>query len=229
MKELFFNFKYSFTSETGDVEGFRYIQNVFVEIYASDMEADDDEEVLIGKANLKLMLINQAIGDDFDMEELFDTDPELFFIGDQVFDLETNEFMANIQDRYLECTLNNNICILDRLVLIPEYRGYKISKKIIKDIVFHFKTACGLFVIQPFPLQFEGDNCLGEDPWEDKAWYQDLEKDKSKATKKLTAYCESLGFEPIKGCKNLLFYCPFFVNDKLDSIDMNEEVIIPDK
>lgn len=64
MKELFLSFKYSFCSGTGELEGERYIQNVFVEIYASDIDADDDE-VLIGKSRLKLMLINQAIEDHF--------------------------------------------------------------------------------------------------------------------------------------------------------------------
>lgn len=229
MKELFLNFKYSFTSQTGDLEGFRYIQNVFVEIYASDADADDEEEVLIGKSSIKLMLISQAIDDKFSLEELFDTDPELFFIGDQIYDMETGEYRTNIQNIYPECILNLNVCVFDRIVLIPEYRGYKISQRIVKDMIFHFKMSCGLFVMQPFPVQLRGDNSLGQDPWEDKAWFENYEKDRKKALKKMMAYCDSLGFKPAKGCKDLVFYSPFIVNSKLDIIDMNETITIPDK
>ena len=120
-----------------------------------------------------------------------------------------------------------NIGVLDRLVLIPEYRGYGISQKGIKDTIFHFMTACGLFVIHPFPLQFEGEHCMGEDTWEDKNWYKGLEKNEKKAFSKLTSYFQKLGFEKIKGMNDLLFYCPFFVNKKLDEIDLNELTVIP--
>lgn len=227
MKELFLSFKYSFCSGTGELEGERYIQNVFVEIYASDIDADDDE-VLIGKSRLKLMLINQAIEDHFSLSQLFDTDPDLFFVGDQVFDLENEDICQIVQDKYPECCLNSNICVLERLVLIPEYRGYGISQKVIKDAIFHFMTACGLFVIHPFPLQFEAEHCMGEDTWEDKNWYKGFEQDEKKAFKQLTAFYQKLGFEKIKGLESLLFYCPFYKNKKLDKIDLNELTVIRD-
>lgn len=228
MKELFLSFKYSFSSGTGELEGYRYIQNVFIEIYASDIEDDDEEEVLIGKSRLKLILVNQAIEDDFSLPQLFDTDPDLFFIGDRVFDLEKGEFHNTILENYQECFMNPNICVLDRLVLIPEYRGYGISKKVIKDTIFHFSTSCGLFVIQPFPLQFEGEHCIGEDTWEDKNWYKGLEKNEKKAFKQLTAYYQKLGFEKIKDFEGLLFYCPFYLNKKLKKVDLSELTVIPD-
>lgn len=226
MKELFLSFKYSFSSGTGELEGYRYIQNVFIDIYASDIETE--EEVLIGKSRLKLILINQAIEDHFSLPELFDTDPDIFFIGDQVFDLENENICSVILDKYPECSLSLNIGVLDRLVLIPEYRGYGISQKVIKDTIFHFMTACGLFVIHPFPLQFEGEHCMGEDTWEDKNWYKGLETNEKKAFKQLTAFYQKLGFEQIKGVEGLLFYCPFYKNKKLDKVDLSELTVIPD-
>lgn len=229
MKELFLNFKYTFGSETGDVEGFRYIQNVFVDIYATDVEADDEEEVLIGKLKLKTILMTQAIDDRYDLAEILDTDPDLFVISDKVFDGETEEPNSILQEEYPECMLNLNICVLDRIVLLPEYRGYGISKRVVKDVLFQFRTSCGMFVIQPFPLQFEGENCIGVDPWEDRSWYKDLEKNEKKAMKKLEAYCQSIGFKKIKGIDGLLFHCSFYRNLELEKVDMNEEIVIPNK
>lgn len=84
-----------------------------------------------------------------------------------------------------------------------------------------------MFVIYPFPLQLEGEHCICEDPWEDKNWYKGLEKNEKKAFSKLTSYFQKLGFEKIKGMNDLLFYCPFFVNKKLDEIDLNELTVIP--
>ena len=149
----------------------------------------------------------------------------------QILDLEPESdldiFKQSIIEKYPECCMNNNVCVLDRLVLIPEYRGYGISKKVIKDTIFHFSTACGLFVIYPFPLQLEGEHCICEDPWEDKNWYKGLEKNEKKAFSKLTSYFQKLGVEKIKGMNDLLFYCPFFGNMKLDEIDLNELTVIP--
>ena len=57
--------------------------------------------------------------------------------------------------------------------------------------------------------------------------FKEFEKNEKKAFSKLTSYFQKLGFEKIKGMNDLLFYCPFFVNKKLDEIDLNELTVIP--
>ena len=226
MKELFLSFKYSFSSGTGELEGERYFQTVFIDIYAEDADNEGDS-VLIGKSCVKVILLSQALENQYDLAELADMNRELGQILDLEPESDLDIFKQSIIEKYPECCMNNNFCVLDRLVLIPEYRGYGISKKVIKDTIFHFSTACGLFVIYPFPLQLEGEHCICEDPWEDKNWYKGLEKNEKKAFSKLTSYFQKLGFEKIKGMNDLLFYCPFFVNKKLDEIDLNELTVIP--
>ena len=55
MKELFLSFKYSFSSGTGELEGERYFQTVFIDIYAEDADNEGDS-VLIGKSCVKVIL-----------------------------------------------------------------------------------------------------------------------------------------------------------------------------
>ncbi|MFW6276036.1 MAG: hypothetical protein ACOC2M_05335 [bacterium] len=63
----------------------------------------------------------------------------------------------------------SNICILERIEIIPRFRGYNLAAKAIKDIVFHFSSNCALFVIQAYPLQFEAERS------EQSKWQKQLE------------------------------------------------------
>ena len=60
MKELFLSFKYPFSSGTGELEGERYFQTVFIDIYAEDADNEGDS-VLIGKSCVKVILLSQAL------------------------------------------------------------------------------------------------------------------------------------------------------------------------
>lgn len=224
MKELFLNFKYSFTSQTGDLEGYRYIQNVSVDIFAED--ADEEEEpVLIGKSSMKIILVDQIINEEYDIDEIIDFDNDFA----KVYRDDDYGFNDLVLEKYPDCLTSLNICVFETLVLMPEYRGYGISQKIMKDMTFYFRTGCALFVVTPTPLQFDKFYKIGEDAWEKKEWYDGFEKDQKKATQKVAAYFKSLGFDTIKGIKDSLYYSPIYRNDKLDNVDMNETVDIPDK
>ena len=83
MKELFLSFKYSFSSGTGELEGERYFQTVFIDIYAEDADNEGDS-VLIGKSCVKVILLSQALENQYDLAELADMNREL----GQILDLE---------------------------------------------------------------------------------------------------------------------------------------------
>lgn len=58
-----------------------------------------------------------------------------------------------------------------RLVLIPQHRGYCVGLVAMKVLIEQFRAGCGLVLIKPFPLKFEGDG-PSDDEWPPKAAFQ---------------------------------------------------------
>jgi len=219
MEDLSITIKYDFESGLGPMEGERYIRTINVNICADDYEQTTK---VIGKASFKIVYIDQAINAGYDFYEMFDSiDKYTIDFAVQLFDFEWNEVNEDILKYYKYDCHALNICMLDRIEILPEFRGHKIATKVIKDIVFHFSTTCGLFVLQVFPLQFEGHTGESDD------WHKQLnltlfESKEAVAFKRLSNYYRGIGFDKIPGYKNLLFYNPSRKNKKMDAIDLEE-------
>jgi len=59
-----------------------------------------------------------------------------------------------------------NLLILDRLELLPAYRGRGLGLRVLCEMIRRFSPGAGIVAMQPFPLQFQ--NRRGEvetDPW----------------------------------------------------------------
>ena len=76
MKDIYYDqdldieFRYQFCSFLGPLEEERYVQNIFVDIIKTD---DNGNEVqIIGKASIKIMLLSQALDDNYDIFQIFD-------------------------------------------------------------------------------------------------------------------------------------------------------------
>lgn len=219
MEELNIHFQYSFSSYIGIMEGTRYIQEIFVTIVNTD-ESGFKEEI-IGRSTLNIILLEQALNDEYNIEEIFDMSEYTYRIGSKIFNFRQGELKNDIQKYFDFNIIHSNICIMERLGIKPEYRGKGIARKLIKDIVHNWGSTCGLFVMQLFPLQGEPagyrHNELGIDLELEK-----MEPDMKKATKQLTAYYKSTGFVTIPGYKGLLFYTSAFSNEKMDAISLEE-------
>ncbi len=212
-------FKYQFESGTGPWGEDRYICDIKMEIYSHDENGNPQK--LIGKVEFKIIYIEQAINTGYNLYEIFDSYEYTFRHAQDFFDFEKEKINEAIQKFYNYGLYQPNICLLERIEILPEHRGYKIGAKATKDIIFHFGSGCGLFVIQAYPLQFESKNEEQDD------WQKQLELDKFSTQEKtafnqLKNYYKSFGFDEIPGYKNLLFYNPLFKNERLDVIDLEE-------
>jgi len=49
-----------------------------------------------------------------------------------------------------------NILILDRLEILPRFRGQQLGLQYVRAAISRFGIGCRLAAIKPFPLQFEG-------------------------------------------------------------------------
>jgi hypothetical protein len=219
MSDSFVTFKYQFDSGTGPLEGERYVRDIKMEIFSQD--EDGFPINLIGKVEFKIIYVAEAIDSGYNLYEIFDSDEYTFRHSQTFFDFKTGAVKEAIQKYYNYDIVQSNICILEKIEILPGYRGCKIGAKATKDIIFHFGSGIGLFVIQAFPLQFESKK-KELDEWQKQQELSSFPSQENIAFKKLSDYYKSFGFDKIPGYKDLLFYNPAIRNARFDAIDLEE-------
>ncbi len=225
-QEFDIKFRYQFCSFLGPMEEERYAQKIFVDIVKTDDSGNDIQ--IIGKASIKIMLLSQALDDNFDIFQIFDSDSYTMRIGEEIYDFDLRNIKEDLQRKLFgdDIMINPNICIFERMMILPEYRGLGIGAKFVKDRFHFFSSTCGLIVMQPYPLQLEAVGPNGRtDEFEKEMGYESMEKNVQKATKSLKDYYKSIGYISVRGYKDLMFLVPCKRNTSLDAINMNEMII----
>lgn len=203
-------FHYSFRSGLGPLDEGRFIKEHRVRLIAIDI--DSEEAVEIGKLEFLMIHLEHLMQTDLHPGQIFDMHSE--YLADQmvkIFDGDSGEYTIEILDHYHGDLPLFTICFIRDLQILPKYRGCGIGAKAIKDLVVHYGSGCGLFVIQPFPMQFETPGIRSENKALELELFAD---DEELAVYKLMAFCQRLGFEPIRGIDDLVFYNPKFINEK---------------
>jgi GNAT superfamily N-acetyltransferase len=217
-EDYFLTTEYNFSSSIGDQDPTRYLNQYFVRVKAHSLRMHD-EEVLIGRGQITLILIGLAINHGFDIFDVFDAKQTTLNLGEAIYDFEKYDYKDELQEYYNYELFTGNICFLERLELLPEYRGHGIGKKIIKGFTERFSDTCGLFAMKAFPLQLEQNHNI-DNNWYKKMCLNEFEKDDEKAKYKLYSYYRSAGFD--QPFNNEYFTMnPALRNDALDSIELN--------
>jgi len=218
LDEFSVTFDYAFSSGLGCYEHSRYVKEVVMGIMLTHYD-DDKKTEQIGQINFLIIYFDQAVASEYSLYDILDGHSEYLarFIFD-IVDFRRGDYSNKVRNHF-EDLMGGNICLIEKVTVNPKYRGYMIGAKAIKDLVFNYSAGCALFVLQPYPLQFEFEP----------ERYTDLELDKfevikSKAFNRLSNYYKKIGFEKIKGIKELLFYNPALTNKKFDAIDLEENV-----
>ena len=218
MEELSIIFKYDFESYPGPKEN-DYVRSINVKALKTNLESTDFEE--IGRARFYLVYIAQARNAQEDLAEVFDEHEYTFRHAQEFYDFEGDDFREEIQKFYNYEFVAPNVCILERLEILPKYRGLQIGKSLTADILFHFEDSCSLIILQPYPLQFEVKT-REKDEWRENLKLNAFEQDENKAFDKLTKYYQSWGFDNIPGIEGLLFYNPLLGNEKIATTNVSE-------
>ncbi len=217
MEDKFYEVEYQFTSELSEIEGNRYITTYSGKLFEKD-DSDDSKE-LIGKISLKFILLELALNEGYHYYEIFDTEGDIYEIGQEIFDFDSEELKEDIRMFYEEEIFSPDICIIQRIEIIEKYRGRGLGSKIIKDIYNRFASCCGLFVLKVFPLQFDSNfKKVKNTDWGRKLSLEQLGVDKEGAFYRLKAYYQKLGFNHIEGYEELMFINPYLINGKLDAV-----------
>ena len=196
-----------------------------MQMMLTDVEGNELEE--IGKMKFLMVYLDQALESELPLMVILDTHSA--YLASHIFkviDADFGEFDEKIMQHFDQVVVGSNVCLIEKIQILPQYRGFGIGAQAIKDLVFHFSSACGLIMLEPYPLQFESPLDVRENH---ALQLEKFEQDEEKATLQLMSYYQKLGFEAIEGIENLLFYNPAYRNGKLDNIDLEDGEIFKER
>ena len=114
-----------------------------------------------------------------------------------LYDSETASFKDELLVKAGDDIWSTNLLVVDRIEILPEFRGEGISKMIFQDAIRLFSPRTDLVAIKCFPIQFEA-KIPDHKPsaWEKMMELDKLDPNEKTATKRLMSFYESLGFIP---------------------------------
>lgn len=110
-----------------------------------------------------------------------------------LFNFKKNELKQSI-DKQFGGLIARDVLIIDQVQIFPQYRGKGLGLAAVWRFMDTFQGACGLAVMQPFPLQ-SNPLLAKEQKWFDEMGMSAFEKDEKLALEKLRSYWGRLGFE----------------------------------
>lgn len=197
IEDYYFKIDYSFSSfMNNDLMGEEptdFINEFSLSIYQVNEEKGMNN--LIGKGTVSLLLLNRAIDLGYPILDIFDATGSIMEMAEVVFSLEQEDDYWSKLDEFFEYEMptSYDTCFIERLELLPEFRGKGLGKWVVKNILERFYGSCGLVVVKAYPLQHESDPDISED-WKIKMKYENMETDLEQAQYKLFHYYQQLGF-----------------------------------
>ena len=89
---------------------------------------------------------------------------------------------------------NPNFLVLDRVELLPPYRGRDVGLLTILSLMERFAAGAGVVGMKPFPLQFEPEPRGSHTAWQKRLQLRKLSRDQRHSTEKLQTHYARLGF-----------------------------------
>jgi len=85
---------------------------------------------------------------------------EMAEVYETLFDPRTDELRKNVKELLGNVTYRN-ILVIDRVEILPAYRGIGLGLATIWDILQRHSAACGIVALKAFPFQFRSGNRSG--------------------------------------------------------------------
>ena len=208
-----FGFSIGFVSSAMVDEG---TDNYLIEVNGAILASGDDaENILAGKPRLFYADIEEASRAGYDLSLILDVRAETSpFI--QLFDPKTREFKESVR-RIADDPTTPNLMILDRIEILPAFRGKGLGPASLYRSIQQYGHGCGLIALKCFPLQFEAARRSGPDEWDQKMGTAEMGRNRRACRIKLETYYSRLGFERVTRTE-LMVMNPDFIRPGLSEL-----------
>jgi hypothetical protein len=129
--------------------------------------------------------------------EILDTYQHTFDYADVVLDSDETRFSRRLRNLLGNEIGNFNFLILDRVELLPKYRGNGVGLLVLRSLIERFGTGAGVVGMKPFPLQLEPTDAT-DSRWRSRLRLEQFPSDSKISTRKLRDYYHRLGFIPMR-------------------------------
>lgn len=152
---------------------------------------EDDEEILAAKCKYYFVDLDNSCES---AENLLDLRSELVpFIA--LYEPGSASFKDSFLGMMNYDIWHSNLLVIDRIEVLPVFRGKGLAKLIINDAINLFSSRADLVALNAFPLQFESNGPKYRPmKWARMMELNKLEGDERMANNRLSAFYESLGF-----------------------------------
>lgn len=218
LEDCSIEFQYTFSSGLGAYDEGRFVKDHFLQINLSDETGEVIEN--IGSLRFVIIYMDRVFESPHSFYDVLDAHSE--YLARHIFKVvncDNGDLDDKILSHYNYDIMGSNICFIENMQILPQYRCFQIGAKAIKDLLFHYASGCALFMLQPYPLQFETAESVQENHLLE---LEKFGKDENKALVKLKTYYQNIGFEEVKGIQDLLFYNPALQSNSLDSINLED-------
>ncbi|HYJ87184.1 MAG TPA: hypothetical protein VEW46_14075 [Pyrinomonadaceae bacterium] len=184
----------SSTSTWGEIEDYA----TCIEGTITAWEEMRDEDTLVGKLRLFYLDMGAILETNISVFDLFDIRSETAPFYSALIDTETGDLRSDLEKMLGEYIFGLNVLIVDRLEILPEFRGKNIGLECLRLCLQQYARGCGVVALKCFPLQFEGAE-LDDPAWRRKMQFGKLSRDHKRGSAKLKKYYASLGFKVLPG------------------------------
>lgn len=162
---------------------------------------DNDDRKFVGKFRAYYVDVERAIDKEEPIFDVLDAhSSHLAEYFEPIFGSEAPDFSNRLLELLDHEVLGNNFLILDRLEVLPQYRGKGLGLSVLRHMIARFSSGAALVAIKPFPLQFEtAPSIEAEKKWRARLKLDQLPTDEDVATEKLCQYYGKLGFLCLSG------------------------------
>ncbi|MBD5770749.1 hypothetical protein [Marinomonas colpomeniae] len=196
---------------TSLVEEFGEPDRLIYEYYGAINRVDEYEEsTRVGKFRAQYVDVVRAINEHEDIFEVMDChSSSMLEYFDPIFGKNSTGFSDLVMETLNHSINDENLLILDRVELLPEFRGEKIGLKALRHMMTRFSAGAGIVALKAFPLQYEAHR--DDDLWRSKLLLEDFESNQNFSIEKLKNYYEKLGFKRLPDTDIMIFSTAFII------------------
>jgi GNAT superfamily N-acetyltransferase len=182
----------------------------FLQEYEGTIEWEDPEggssKVALGAFRAYLIDIVGAVTEQESIDFVWDTTQSTWSAYEALFDVETGELTDAAKSAAFGTDYQHNegVLMIDRMAILPVHRGHGVGLLSMRTLIEQFRPACGVVMIKPFPLQFEGDGLLGEWPSNGELALDRYSQSMRTALGRLKRYYGRLGFKSVRGTEYMV-------------------------
>lgn len=158
-----------------------------------------DQRILAGAFRTVYVDIEGAMNAGLSIEDVLDSHPAASDAINSVYDVQTDQFTEEALRLMGEGNGALNILIIDRLGVLPAFRGNGVGLAVLQQLFRRFGPGAGAVIIKPVPLQFSSCQSLGNLGVESRMEYNAFSTDERSSNDALRRHYATAGFRSLPG------------------------------